>query len=659
MRHSTENLMFNKPGKTSDVTGATASIRICDFKMKSDSVAVPSINLDDVSLNITFKLTIILSFSVTTKKWSADGDDFRVDILDFNGPFVLTKGVMSAVMGLAVPIIRENVLKDLPQELGLFISSIPLPLSINGTFSVDGDLTLDSVFNHIFMSESICKLFGYSSQQLLNFNALQKSLGRPKILVSMMDLMRYKRRLEKYEDQWSRIQALWDEAALIYFSQTVRLDPATTAQSSGFFRATGPGTSRQDFGGFLSFDKLLLGADKVRKNELHFRFDLKNIEGQIGLKNGITNLHAYFMRIIEQVSANVADLSPSKHSMLADATNLLCELTKKFQLILKHMDHVHNKVKVHIKTGPGGFCDLSLKDFSAQAPVVLWASLPRDHIISLDYFIVPTLVRIKTSKTGSIETQMFHMGCNEMMERKHFNLFFEEYESKQVGIAQEALVPLRDNISDVEVTGYSTMGAELVSSCILRPHIAFVVDKAINLQAGSELFTINVGPLDEELTPTGVSPDDRSYKADIQPSGEACPLLMQTSDQVKLLVKSPAITSRILLEPLVRYLDYHFANVDMLLELLSQVSEDVESNMQIINFSSLLVSLLKKYVKMPNLDMRLDISVNMISNAGDVIVCIENRQQDSSAMMAHAVANIAELVKDTSGLKTAFLNSLI
>lgn len=639
-------------------SGAVARIRMCDFKLKSDSIAVPSINIDDFSLEVSFKLTIILSFDTKKRKWSALGDDFRLNILEFKGPFVLTKGVVSAIMGIAVPIIRDDLLKELPSELGLFVSSIPLPLHVNGIFGIDSDFTLDSIFGNIFMSQNICELTDCSPQLLLHFIAIQKSLERKDLLISMMDLMRYKRHYEAYEPQWNSLKSLWDEASLIYFAQTVRRDPAAAVHSSGIFGSSAP--SQQDFSAFLAFDKLLLGADKVRKNELNFRVDLNNIEGQIGLKNGMTNLHLYLMRMIEQISNSTANLSAAQYKLLEDASEMLSELSKKFNLVLKHVDHVHNKVKVILKTGPGGFGDFSLKDFSAQAPIALWAALPADHVVSLDHFIVPTLVNIKTSKEGLLSTNFYHMGCHQMMERAHYVRFFAEHDANSEVNFSTSLPVLNDSIDDAENTEYSKMGSEVISSTILRPHFSLVLDKAMSLPAGAELFTVNIGPLDRNWVPFGSCVNsDRSYLADIKPKAEECPILLQTSDQIKIVVKSPEIRSYIRLQSLVRYLEEHFKkakNVDRLLEVLMQVSDDVESNMQYINFSSLLVSFMSKYVDMPNFEINLDISVNMIANAGDVIVCIENNKQDNSALTVLAKVNFGELLKDTTGLKSAFFN---
>ena len=629
-------------------------MRLCEFKLKGDSLGVPSINLDDVMLEITFTVTIILSFDVLNRKWSSPSEDFKLDIKAFKGPFVLTKGVVSAALSVAVPIIKKNVLKELPPELGLFVNSIPLPLTLRGTFSIDGELPLDSVFNSMFLSQSISDLTGYTPQLLLNFYGIQKSLGRKDVLNSIMDLMKYQRRFGEYSTQWNSIKALWDEAALIYFSKTVRKDGSSVypKQQSGLWGEKQ--VCHQDFTGFLAFDNLLKGAESVRRNELNFMVDIVNVEGQIGLKSAVTNLHAYLIRIIQEVSNDECELSSTQSKLLLEASTLLSDLRSKFNLVLKHLDHIHNKVSVTMRSGAAASCDIVLKKFSAQLPVALWTSLPEDHVLTFEHFIIPTLINVKTLNNGIVNFRLFHMGCSDMLEQSNFEMFFKEYDSESTGETT-----LNYDMSKVNDEGYSKMGAEITSLSILRPQLALVLDNTREFQAGSALFTVNVGPLDSDWAPQGAeSEDDRSYIADIKPLGDACPILIQTSNQVKLSVKAPMLSAHIKLDNLVRYFQDHFQRLDKLLHLLSTISCDEDANMQYLNFSNLLVSLLSKYVKMPTFEVQMDVSINMISNAGDVIVCIENHKQDLSVLVAHAKMNIGELIKDTAGLKSAFFNCL-
>lgn len=119
----------------------------------------------------------MLTYNMKQKTWTSPANNFRVEMLQFKGPFGLSRSVVSGVLTIVVPILREQLLKVLPPELGMFISSLPSPLSIRGEFNITGT-ELKHMSHAMFKSEQMCSLVGYTPEQLLKWIAIQKSIGR-------------------------------------------------------------------------------------------------------------------------------------------------------------------------------------------------------------------------------------------------------------------------------------------------------------------------------------------------------------------------------------------------------------------------------------------------------------------------------------------------
>jgi hypothetical protein len=130
-----------------------------------------------VKITVTIRVTLMLTYSMTDKKWTAPPNNFRVEMLAFKGPFGLSRSVVSGILTIVVPILREQLLAALPPELGMFISSLPSPLSVRGEFNVKGT-ELKHLSHSMFKSEHMCSLVGYTPEQLLKWIAIQKSIGR-------------------------------------------------------------------------------------------------------------------------------------------------------------------------------------------------------------------------------------------------------------------------------------------------------------------------------------------------------------------------------------------------------------------------------------------------------------------------------------------------
>jgi hypothetical protein len=103
----------------------------------------------------------------------------------------------------------------------------------------------------------------------------------------------------------------------------------------------------------------------------------------------------------------------------------------------------------------------------------------------------------------------------------------------------------------------------ILNMSISRPHISMITDSNLSFKAGSEIFTVLVGPRDKDWKPFGsqASQSSSSFKPDVaplrpqpsmnniassfpvyhqhssadSPSGKGCPILIQTSPGIKLM----------------------------------------------------------------------------------------------------------------------------
>ena len=81
------------------------------------------------------------------------------------------------VVSLVSPIIRSQLVKLLPFEIGHLIRSFPSPFCIRGEYDVSGT-ELSILSSPLHKSSIVCELCGYSQTQMEMFYWLQKALDR-------------------------------------------------------------------------------------------------------------------------------------------------------------------------------------------------------------------------------------------------------------------------------------------------------------------------------------------------------------------------------------------------------------------------------------------------------------------------------------------------
>lgn len=123
--------------------------------------------------------------------------------------------MVGLVLSLVSPMIRRQLLANLPHELGNLMRTFPSPFTARGEFDVVGtDLALLAAEMH--RTGVMAALAGYSEKQVAMFYWLQKAMERSASLKTASDLILYRKALERHPAKWAAIQQLWSQAARIY-----------------------------------------------------------------------------------------------------------------------------------------------------------------------------------------------------------------------------------------------------------------------------------------------------------------------------------------------------------------------------------------------------------------------------------------------------------
>lgn len=149
--------------------------------MYGESVAVPSLKFDDLQLQATFTVLVVLSYHIPSRTWLCEDmdNDFEISLKEFTGPYGLPKTVVNAVLGVATPLLREHVLSLFSVEAGAFVCSLPVPLVVRGSWSLRETYSIEQLLdNPIFTSTRLSEAMKCTQLQLLSFVSIQKSLKR-------------------------------------------------------------------------------------------------------------------------------------------------------------------------------------------------------------------------------------------------------------------------------------------------------------------------------------------------------------------------------------------------------------------------------------------------------------------------------------------------
>lgn len=120
--------------------GMSVRLKLEGFKLAGDrGKGIPKLNLSTVTVTLVLTVSMIVDFNPKTCKWNATSKNFIIKLLSFKGPYGISKSVMSAILMVVTPIIRTEILKALPLELGQLLSTLPLTtMNLMGFFDIAG-----------------------------------------------------------------------------------------------------------------------------------------------------------------------------------------------------------------------------------------------------------------------------------------------------------------------------------------------------------------------------------------------------------------------------------------------------------------------------------------------------------------------------------------
>lgn len=333
-----------------------------NFKLRGDSITIPSLNIDELLLEIVFKFSMCLTYHTKTCKWAFDDieNDFFIQIVDFIGPFGVSKTLLTLILDMIQPSLRKNIIKHTSKLFGQFLVTLPIPFVFKGNIVCNGQLSLHAFQQPLHMCSEIFRIsirketdksrtysgnsgidntslsqsnnsniplhgdIGYTNIQLLTFIGLQKSLRynskqtKSGFLLTLNDLIQYVKRYSKFSDPWNSLITEWNNASMIYYSKILSLyaikykfslNNTTRRQQQQvnfnpntlFYKAlqTNSFSSKQDITCVLDFTKLVSYVTSVLHIPLKCKLHVSHIEGQVSVYHVLHTLHSYLLKLVE------------------------------------------------------------------------------------------------------------------------------------------------------------------------------------------------------------------------------------------------------------------------------------------------------------------------------------------------------------------------
>lgn len=675
-----------------DLNGVSALLQIWNFKLKGDAnKGVPPLSFSSLQLAITFSLTLLLTYNADTKRWTAPAEHFKISILRFKGPFGISRGVISTILALVVPILKHFVLKLLPPEIGLLINSLPSPTKIAGEFNIKNNLTVDSINNSFALSDDLCAALGVTPHQMKLFLHMQKSMKATTIMASLCDLVEYKHFHEKNHN-WEHLKGLWNQAILSYFSELEK--------SSG----------RAQSEVIISFHRLMDSADRVNRNPLGVSVTLRQLELSIGLKSLLCNSRAMCQRLLDSATAIRKKDKAHKDQvqMLAEVLEILQVCDDILEVLATSIDYLELTAGVDMTSGSKGELRVLLREVAAQAPLAIWLSLPHSYHMGFDY-IVPMMIDMKSGQKGHVNIKVLQVGSTDMLESMKFAQFknslrdgvaststplsrlFGSSESSKTTVEADRFGDSTCDGNKMRLEAIQTASYEQYKLAARRPveamkrvlragpgpmeaheimhvrierlQVLFTLagGEAVSLSPGAALFMLQMGPADAQKLSSTAAPDYTMLASDdfmlegaekIDPE-DKCSIKVQTASKVKVKANIPDIRVRIQLPALLRFIMGHFEDKDRLVRYLATMfPKEREEIAKMLDLFRQTLSIASKLLLLSNeLNLSLAAAVTVVSSEHEGLVISVRPPQHATAPATHVVkfnarVDVWDLIKD-------------
>ena len=242
----------------------------------------------------------------------------------------------------------------------------------------------------------------------------------------------------------------------------------------------------------------------------------------------------------------------------------------------------------------------------------------------------------------------------------------------------------------------------LLLARVQSPHISVVVDQLLRLKPGAELLNVKLGPVEKDWTPFGFedstplhasretpnearkqtlvntnpatarflwhgddvtdgevvnvyesqSADKKKEKKPSGPKILGCPMILQTSDNIKALAQVPSVNIDVHVATALRFISNFFDDIDLLRRFLGVMDIHLQEEIdEYIFLVKVLVDRLGKYLLLPNLELDVNISAKIVATDEDIILSIQPNVPIASPEKAtlSAMGNSAKDFSSSSG----------
>jgi hypothetical protein len=186
-------------------------------------------------------------------------------------------------------------------------------------------------------------------------------------------------------------------------------------------------------------------------------------------------------------------------------------------LIGQNMDFAQLRVKLGLRSGPKGTARVTVNDVLAQAPLSVSSAMKAEKNMG-QLPLVPHMIHIQPRDNGDLEidlNQVSHKALDTKSKIKFENYHFELVDSydeeddvdrgsdvhDMYGVQQSLWEQRREVEQTLAAQPEGEIAHRVISIVVSSPHVAMVTDSPITTKAGTELFTVQLGPREKEWSP--------------------------------------------------------------------------------------------------------------------------------------------------------------
>lgn len=532
------------------------------FKLVGDSgKRIPKIQFDNLILQLSLSITIVLEYDVAASKWTTTPQQFKIQVLSFKGPYGLNRSIVSGVVSMVVPIIRNLVMDSLPCELGKFISSLRRPLVMEGEFDISG-IDLVQLSTDITKSTLFKKLSNYNDLQLKMFLYLQRSLhttSSPKIMTTISDVIRYIHCHKKHTLLWPVLVQIWSTAFRFYTNEiNERITKSSDSYDDDF--------DRELIKYPILFENILSVAQTIASKTFDIDFKLSSFGGEINIKNALNLLHGIDMRLTKQALEKTPKHKKQEvMQMMESKITMHTAALKGIDLVCDNCRSAEASIVMSLTSGTEGSFLVKLENISVVAPLKLQFPFTEPVVLGKPGFLPFVTVVRQGVEAGQLAMEVLHSGGDE----RH----------PLPGDSEDDGKPTRDlscghvfltSASDPEERGRlmrllfdaSDSAQPMATISLNRPSIQLCLEQP----TVGQLFGITLGPNLDAVA--GVAGEDGDRGEEV-----GCSISVVTAPHAVFVAEVPSAKISVHLAELARFIAWHFTNIQTLHTYLIEVCE--------------------------------------------------------------------------------------